>query len=114
MVSGLLLLFAGVYVGVDYPSAVAGGAVFGAVVVLVLWPLVSWLLSALVAWVGTSPFGRVFAVRGSLKRPVSEWALERPAQHLPNAKAMDALRAASEAARGPGYKQGGPQRDLKG
>ncbi len=113
LVSGLLLLFAGVYVGVDYPSAVAGGAVFGAVVVLVLWPLVSWLLSGLVAWVGTSPFGRVFAVRGALKRPANEWAMERPSHRLPDAKAMDALRTASEAARSPGYKQGGPQHHLK-
>jgi membrane-associated phospholipid phosphatase len=106
LVSGFLLLFAGVYVGVDYPSGAAGGAVFGAVVVLVLWPLVSWLLSAVVAWVGTSPFRRVFAVKGAMNRPVNEWALERPSHRLPDAKAMDALRAASEAARNPGHKQG--------
>jgi len=102
--AGGLLLFAGVYVGVDYPSAVAGGAVFGAVVVLVLWPLVAWLLSALVTWVGTSPFGRVFATRGSMKKPARQWTMERPSRRMPDAKAMDALRAASEAAKVPGYK----------
>jgi membrane-associated phospholipid phosphatase len=112
-VGGFLLLFAGVYVGVDYPSAVAGGAVFGAVVVLVLWPAVAWLLSAMVTWVGTSPLGRVFSVRGALKRPVSQWPVERTSQRLPDAKAMDALRNASEAARSPGYKQGGTHRHLK-
>jgi membrane-associated phospholipid phosphatase len=110
---GLLLLFAGVYVGFDYPSGVAGGAVFGAVVVLVLWPLVSWLLSAVVAWVGTSPFRRLFSARGSLKRPASQWPVERSSQRMPDAKAMEALRAASEAARNGGYSQGGPQRHLK-
>jgi membrane-associated phospholipid phosphatase len=104
LVAGGLLLFAGVYVGVDYPSAVAAGAVFGAAVVLVLWPLVAWLLSALVTWIGTSPFGRVFATRGSMKKPATQWAMERPSQRMPDAKAMEALRAASEAARGPGYK----------
>ncbi len=57
LLPGLLLLFAGVYVGADYPSAVATGAVFGAVAVLVLWPLVAWVLAALVAWVGTGPSG---------------------------------------------------------
>ena len=103
-----MLLFAGVYVGVDYPSAMAGGAVFGAAVVLVLWPLVAWLLSAVVTWVGTSPLGRcVRRQRVALKRPVSQWPVERTSQRLPDAKAMDALRTASEAARSPGYKQGG-------
>jgi membrane-associated phospholipid phosphatase len=111
--AALLLLFAAVYVGVDYPSAVAGGAVFGAVVVLVLWPLVAWLLSGVVAWVGTSPLGRVFAVRGSMKRPATQWAVERPSQRLPDARAMEALRAASEAARTPGYKQGGRHHHVK-
>ena len=46
--AALLLGFADVYVGADYPSAVAGGAIFGALVVLLLWPLVSWLLVAVV------------------------------------------------------------------
>jgi membrane-associated phospholipid phosphatase len=113
LLAGLLLLFAGVYIGVDYPSAVAAGAVFGGVVVLVLWPLVAWMLSAVVTWVGTSPFGRVFAVRGSMKRPATQWAPERPSQRMPDAKAMEALRTASEAARTPSYKQGSPRHHVK-
>lgn len=113
LAAGALLLFAGVYVGVEYPSAVAGGAVLGAVVVLVLWPLVSWLLSALVAWVGTSPFGRLFAVRGSIKRSTTQWPVERPSHRMPDAKAMEALRAASEAARDGRYEQRGRHRHLK-
>jgi membrane-associated phospholipid phosphatase len=113
LLAGLLSLFSGVYVGVDYPSAVASGAVFGAVVVLVLWPLVSWLLSAVVAWVGTSPFGRLFAVKGSLRRLTAQSPLERPATRMPDAKAIEALRTASEAARNGGYSPGGPQRHLK-
>jgi membrane-associated phospholipid phosphatase len=113
LVSGGLLLFAGVYVGIDYPSAVAGGAVLGAAVVLVLWPLVSWLLSAMVAWVGTSPFGRLFAVRGSIRRPTTQWPVERPSHRMPDAKAMEALRAASEAARDGQYDQRVPHRHLK-
>ena len=110
---GLLLLFAGVYVGVDYPSAVAAGAVFGAAVVLVLWPLVAWLLVGHGQLGGDEPLGRVFAVRGALKRPVSQWPVERTSQRLPDAKAMDALRTASEAAHSPGYKQGGAHGHLK-
>jgi len=113
LLGGLLLLFAGVYVGVDYPSAVAGGAVFGAVVVLVLWPLVSWLLSALVAWVGTSPFGRLFAVRGALRRSTTQWPVDTSSHRMPDAKAMEALRAASEAARDGRYTEGGPRHHLK-
>lgn len=113
LLAGLLLLFAGVYVGLDYPSAVAGGAVFGAVVVLVLWPLVSWALTAVVAWVGTSPFGRVFAVRGSLKRSATPWTTERSSPRMPDAKAMEALRAASEAARNGSYSDQTPGRHLK-
>jgi membrane-associated phospholipid phosphatase len=112
LLPGLLLLFAGVYVGVDYPSAVAAGAVFGAVVVLALWPLVAWVLAALVAWVGTSPFGRVVSVKGAMKRPVNQWAMERPSQRLPDAKAMEALRTASEAARAPNCHPG-PRHHVK-
>jgi membrane-associated phospholipid phosphatase len=103
-----LLLFAGVYVGAEYPSAVAGGAVFGALVVLLLWPLVSWLLVAAVDRVGGSPVGGVVATRGSLKKAPAPSIAERPTTRLPNAKAMDALRAASEAARNakPGVSDG--------
>jgi membrane-associated phospholipid phosphatase len=100
-VAALLLTFADVYVGADYPSAAAGGAVFGALVVLLLWPLVSWLLAAMVDRVGESPAGGVVAARGSIRKAPAEWTFERPKTRLPNAKAMDALRVASEAARNP-------------
>jgi membrane-associated phospholipid phosphatase len=97
----VLLMFADVYVGADYPSAAAGGAIFGALVVLLLWPLVSWLLVAVVDRVGESPVGGVVATRGSLKKTPAQWTFQRPTTRLPNAKAMDALRTASEAARNP-------------
>lgn len=106
--SAILLAFADVYVGADYPSAVAGGAVFGALVVLLLWPLVSWLLVAVVGWVGESPVGGLVAARGSLKKAPAQLSLERSGTRLPNAKAMDTLRAASEAA--PNTKPGVPDR----
>ncbi|HXW79302.1 MAG TPA: phosphatase PAP2 family protein [Acidimicrobiales bacterium] len=110
LLGALLLLFADVYVGADYPSAVAGGALFGALVVLLLWPLVSWLLMAAVGRVGESPVGGAVATRGSLKKAPAQLISERPTTRLPNsnAKAMDALRAASEAARNakPGMSDG--------
>jgi len=106
LIAALLLLFAGVYVGTNYPSAMAGGALLGAAFVLVLWPLVSWLLKPVVEWVGARPVGSVIAARGSLKQAPSRAVLLRHSQGLPDAKAMDALRAASEAARTTVYKQG--------
>ena len=45
-----------------------GGRCSVLLVVLVLWPLVAWLLSAMVAWVGASPLGRVFSVRGAIEK----------------------------------------------
>ena len=98
----------GVYVGADYPSAVAGGVIFGALVVLLLWPLVSWLLVAVVVWVGEQPRWWTGRSRGSLKKAPAPLTVERPTTRLPNAKAMDALRAASEAA--PNTKPGVPDR----
>jgi undecaprenyl-diphosphatase len=95
--AALLLLFAGVYVGVDYPSDVGAGAALGAVVVVVLWPLGSWLLAPVVARLGSSPLGRLVAARGS-DRPSARFEPDRPTR-LPDAKVMEALRAASEAAR---------------
>ena len=95
--AALLLLFAGVYVGVDYPSDVGAGAALGAVLAVVLWPLGSWLLEPVVARLYASSFGRLVAARGS-DRPSSRLEVDRPVR-LPDAKAMEALRAASEAAR---------------
>jgi membrane-associated phospholipid phosphatase len=98
LVASLLLIFAGVYVGADYPGAVVAGALLGAALVLVLWPLASWVLAAVVNRVGASPVGGVVAIRGSLKKSTPQWALERPSNRLPDARAIDALRAASERA----------------
>ena len=95
----LLLLFAGVYVGANYPSDMAAGAAFGFVVEIVLWPLGSWLLSPVVASVAEGPLGPLMVSRAPLRRPARPLTVQRPAVGLPNAKAMDALKAASEAAR---------------
>jgi undecaprenyl-diphosphatase len=95
--AALLLLFAGVYVGVDYPSDVAAGAALGAVLTFALWPLGSWLLVPVVARLGSGPLGRLVAAQRP-DRPSVRFELERPVR-LPDAKAMEALRAASEAAR---------------
>ena len=89
----LLLLFAGVYVGVDYPSDVVAGAALGAIVALVLWPLGSWLLVPVVTRLGSSPLGRLVAPTKP-DRPSVRFELGRPAR-LPDARAMEALRAAS-------------------
>ncbi len=95
--AALLLLFSGVYVGVDYPSDVGAGAALGAVLAVLLWPLGSWLLVPVVARLSASPVGRLVAARGS-DRPPSRLEPDRPAR-LPDAKVMEALRTASEAAR---------------
>jgi undecaprenyl-diphosphatase len=95
--AALLLVFAGVYVGVDYPSDVGAGAALGAAVAVLLWPLGSWLLVPIVASVSSSPFGRFVVARGSDRR-AARLEPDRPVR-LPDAKVMEALRAASEAAR---------------
>lgn len=97
--AGLLLALSGVYVGVDYPSDVVGGAVFGAAVDLLLWPLAARALSPLVGSLATGPLGRLVQVRGGVrdKRPSAGRPLRGP--KMPTAEAMEALRAATEAAR---------------
>jgi membrane-associated phospholipid phosphatase len=100
LLASLLLLFAGVYVGADYPSDVVAGAGFGVVVELVLWPLGAWLLVPVVEGMSESRFGRLVATRGYSKMPARQLPVQRPLTRLPNPRAMDALRAASEAARG--------------
>jgi hypothetical protein len=97
VLAALLLLFAGVYVGVDFPSDEGAGVGLGAVLAVVLWPLGSWLLVPVVARLGAGPMGLLVAARGS-DRPPTRLEPDRPVR-LPNAKAMEALRAASEAAR---------------
>jgi hypothetical protein len=95
--AALLLLFSGVYVGADYPSDVAAGGALGAVLAVFLWPLGSWLLEPVVGRLGSGPLGALVAARGS-DRPSARLGPDRPAR-LPDAKVMEALRAASDAAR---------------
>jgi undecaprenyl-diphosphatase len=103
LLAGLLLLFSEVYVGAAYPSQVGVAAAAGLLVVLVLWPLASRLLLPVVAAIGSSPFAIVVVSNGSLKRPPRRPAKQLAApvhsRRMPDAKAMDALAAASEAAR---------------
>ena len=110
LLAGSLLLFSEVYVGTAYPSQVGVGAAAGLLVVLVLWPLASRLLLPVVAAIGSSPFAIVVVSSGSLKRPPRRPAKQLAAPvhtgRMPDAKAMDALRAASEAARNATMGQG--------
>jgi membrane-associated phospholipid phosphatase len=110
LLAGLLLMFAAIYVGAAYPSQVGVGAALGLLVVLVLWPLASRLLLPVVAAIGASPLAIVVVSSGSLKRPPRRAAkqLASPVhtRRMPDAKAMDALRAASEAARNSTMGQG--------
>lgn len=99
LVAGLLLAFSGVYVGADYPSDVGAGAGLGLVVGLLLWPLASWVLAPAVWTVIDGRFGILLASRRP-KRPLAQSSRPRlAAARLPNARAMNALRVASEAAR---------------
>jgi undecaprenyl-diphosphatase len=98
VVATLALLFSGVYVGAEYPLDVAAGGALGIVVAVGLWPLGSWVLVPLVAGLGAGPLNRLVAARGAAERSSAHIDLDRPAR-LPNARAMEALRAASEAAR---------------
>lgn len=96
----LLLLFGGVYVGSDYPSDMAAGAGLGVVVELVLWPLGSWLLGPVVASIAEGALGWVVVSKAAPRRPARLLVLQRHGPtRLPTAKAMDALRVATEAAR---------------
>jgi hypothetical protein len=110
--ASLLLAFAGVYVGYYYPSDAASGLGFGLVCSLVLWPLGSWLISPVVSRLSRSSLAWFVASRSSVARglgaaqvPPARRArglvvIPKPAgPRLPNAKAMDALRVATQAAR---------------
>lgn len=100
VVGGGLLAFAGVYVGVDYPSDVVGGAVFGAVVYLLAWPLMSRSLAVIFGRLAGGPLGGLVRVKGG-GRPRDKRAVGRPFREprMPTARAMEALRAATEASR---------------
>lgn len=108
VLAGLLDCFAGVYVGADYPSDVAGGAVFGAAVVLLAWPVASPVLSRLVAALAAGPLD--FVIESSRPAPARRPAVAVPGGpvKLLNSKAIDALRTASEAARSQASPPHGP------
>lgn len=96
----LLLAFARVYVGADYPADVAAGLGFGAAVELVLWPLCVWLLRPLLESFAGSSLGFLVSAGHVAPRPSRPQAPPKLGQaRMPNARAMDALRTASEAAR---------------
>lgn len=100
-VASVLLAFSGVYVGADYPSDVAAGLGFGLAVSLVLWPLGSWLAGPAVDHLSHGRLAWLVVSRKAVGRPSrGQVVIPRPAAaRLPNAKAMDALRVASEAAK---------------
>ena len=112
--AGLLLLFAEVYTGATYPSDVAAGAAAGLLIVLVLWPVASRLLLPVVAAIGSSPLAFVIVSRGPVKRPpqrlAKQFGAQRHGQKMPDARAMEALRAATEAARNATMEQGAGKR----
>lgn len=93
----LALMFSLVYVGADYPSDVAAGIGFGAAIEVVLWPLGAWLLVPLVESVADSALGWTVSSRRARagQRPIGA----RTTTNLPDARAMAALRKATEAAR---------------
>jgi len=98
--AALLLMFAGVYVGTNYPSDVLAGAGLGLVVELVLWPLGAWLLEPVVGSLSGGQLGWLVASGRPARDAARPLVIARQApQRLPSAKAMDALRLATEAAR---------------
>jgi membrane-associated phospholipid phosphatase len=108
LLTAAVLWFSAVYVGAALPSEVAAGAGLGAVTELVLWPLGSWLLTPLVTSVGDSALSPFVSSKWTSKRtrPLAPQGQARPG--LFNARAMDALRAATEAARSAGPAQVAP------
>jgi membrane-associated phospholipid phosphatase len=99
LLATLLLLVGCVYVGASYPSDVAVGAGLGAAVEVALWPLGSWLLGPVVASVAEGPFEWLVASSAPGRKPTRASVVQRPSTRMPNARAMDALRTATEAAR---------------
>src|SRR5579875_302534 len=101
----LLLAFARVYVGADFPAEVAAGLGFGAAVELGVQPVAAWLLATARprprATVGGRPTAKARALRA---RPARKLTRVRPATKLAqdggvmSARVIDALKAASEAA----------------
>ncbi len=107
LVVTLLLAFGLVYVGADYPSDALAGIGFGAAVELVLWPLGSWLLVPVVDSLAAGPLSLLVATRRAGPGSAPAFSRRKPGRPLPvnrgvglpDARAMEALRTASEAAR---------------
>ena len=115
LVAALLLAFARVYVGADYPADVAAGLGFGAAVELVLWPFCGWLLGRLVEGLAAGPLGVVVAAGNAAPKPSRQAPPLRLSQvGAPNARVIDALKAASEAARNANYPQAKSPREESG
>jgi membrane-associated phospholipid phosphatase len=110
LLAALLLVFSEVYVGAAYPSEVGGAAAVGLLVVPVLWPLANRFLGPAVAVIASGPLAVVVATRRPPGRPrrggSKPMLVRRQTQRMPDSKAMDALRAASEAARKANVDQG--------
>ena len=114
LVATLLLLFASVYVGANYPSDVVAGAGLGAVVEIALWPLGSWVLGPVVASLAGGPFEWVVASNAPAHQPSRQLVINPRAPKLPDARAMDALRVATEAARrAPAPRPPGPTSSIR-
>jgi len=99
LLATLLLLLGGVYVGANYPSDMVAGAGLGAGAELVLWPLGAWLLGPVVASVAGGPFNWLVVSSAPARKPGRQLTVPRATTRMPNARAMDALRVATEAAR---------------
>jgi membrane-associated phospholipid phosphatase len=100
LVAALLLAFSRVYVGADFPSDVVAGLGYGALLTVVMWPVGARLATVVLSGLAGGRLGVLVAgkrVRQGPARPVSSFRLAQA--RLPSARAMDALRAASEAAR---------------
>lgn len=97
--AALLLAFSRVYVGTDLPLDVAAGLGFGAALTVVLWPAVGLVAAALPS-LASGRLGALVATKRARPRPARQlMALGSARPRLPNGRAMEALRAASEAAR---------------
>ena len=100
LLAALLLAFARVYVGADYPADVAAGLGLGAAIELALWPFAAWLLRPPLESLAGSRVGALVSAGHGRQKQVRQSAAPKLGQaRMPNERVMDALRVASEAAR---------------